>query len=105
VSAIGQALAVLSDRWVLLILQRAFLHHVRTYAEWRDVLAISDSMLASRLKELVAQGVLARVTHKNGRARHEYRLTPRGLDVWSLLVAIYSCAPVRRARGLPPLLR
>ncbi|GII53404.1 HxlR family transcriptional regulator [Planotetraspora thailandica] len=89
-SPIGQALAVLGDRWVLLILQRAFLHHVRTYAGWRDHLEISDSVLASRLKELVAQGVFMRVTHRNGRARHEYRLTARGLDIWALLVAIHS---------------
>ncbi|WP_214110002.1 winged helix-turn-helix transcriptional regulator [Acrocarpospora catenulata] len=89
-SAIGQALAILGDRWVLLILQRAFLLHVRTFAGWRDELKISESVLSSRLKELVAHGVFSLAAYRNGRTRYEYRLTDRGLDLWSLLVAIYS---------------
>ncbi|WP_370022132.1 winged helix-turn-helix transcriptional regulator [Planotetraspora sp. GP83] len=89
-SAIGQALAILGDRWVLLILQRAFLLRIRTYAGWRDALPISESVLATRLKELVGHDIFTLVAYRDGRTRYEYRLTPRGLDLWSLLVAIYS---------------
>lgn len=89
-SAIGQALAILGDRWVLLILQRAFLLHIRTFARWRDELSISESVLSSRLKELVAYGILTTSAYRDGRTRYEYRLTDRGLALWSLLVAIYS---------------
>ncbi|GAA0396886.1 HxlR family transcriptional regulator [Acrocarpospora corrugata] len=102
-SAIGQALAILGDRWVLLILQRAFLLRVRTFAGWRDELGISESVLASRLKELLAHGILTTAAYRNGRTRNEYRLTDRGLDLWSLLVAIHSWERDWTDRPLPPL--
>jgi DNA-binding HxlR family transcriptional regulator len=88
-STIGRALAELADSWTLLILQRAFLG-VRRFAGWRDALGISDSVLAGRLREMTAACLLeARPYREGGRTRSEYRLTPRGLDLWSLLVAIW----------------
>ncbi|MFI6508404.1 winged helix-turn-helix transcriptional regulator [Streptosporangium sp. NPDC050855] len=103
--AIGQALAILADRWVLLILQRAFLLRIRTFAGWRDALGISESVLAARLRELVGHGVFELSAYRDGRTRHEYRLTERGLRLWTLLMAIQVwerdwVAP----GGLPPLL-
>ncbi len=103
-SAIGQALAILGDRWVLMILQRAFLLHVRTFARWRDELSISESVLSSRLKELVAHDILTTVAYRDGRMRNEYRLTDRGIALWSLLVAIYSWERDWTDRDLPPLI-
>ncbi|MBO3744927.1 helix-turn-helix transcriptional regulator [Streptosporangiaceae bacterium NEAU-GS5] len=104
-SAIGQALAILGDRWVLLILQRAFLLKVRTYAGWRDELRISESVLASRLKELVGHGIFELAAYRDGgRTRMEYRLTERGLSLWVLLVAIYSWERDWTARPLPTLI-
>jgi DNA-binding HxlR family transcriptional regulator len=90
ISAIGQALGILGDRWVLLILQRAFLLRVRTFAGWRDELGISESVLAGRLKELVTHGIFEPVAYRDGRTRYEYRLTEAGLRLWRYLVAIYS---------------
>ncbi|MFC6087041.1 winged helix-turn-helix transcriptional regulator [Sphaerisporangium aureirubrum] len=90
ISAIGQALGILGDRWVLLILQRAFLLQVRTFAGWRDELGISESVLAARLKELVTHGIFAPVAYRDGRTRYEYRLTDAGIRLWRYLVAIYS---------------
>src|SRR3954466_8491150 len=52
-TAIGRALALLGDRWVLLILHRAFALRIRTYAGFRNSLPISESVLAGRLKEMV----------------------------------------------------
>ncbi|GGL05408.1 HxlR family transcriptional regulator [Sphaerisporangium melleum] len=89
-SAIGQALGMLGDRWVLLIVQRAFLLRVRTFAGWRDELGISESVLATRLKELVRHGILGTTAYRDGRTRYEYRLTDAGLGLWSFLLAIHS---------------
>lgn len=88
-SAIGEALKILGDRWVLLILQRAFMLRIRTFTAFRDELGISESVLAERLKELVHNGVFTKAPYVNGRTRYEYRLTERGLGLWILLVAIY----------------
>ncbi|WP_406318329.1 helix-turn-helix transcriptional regulator [Streptosporangium sp. NBC_01639] len=104
-SAIGQALAILGDRWVLLILQRAFLLRIRTFAGWRDALGISDSVLAARLRELVDHQIFELAAYRNGRTRYEYRLTERGLSLWALLVAIHSWERGWADRGRLPLLR
>lgn len=90
-STIARALAVLADSWTLLILQRAFLG-VRRFAGWRDALGISESVLAGRLREMTAACLLEPVPYRDegGRTRTEYRLTPRALDLWSLLVSIWS---------------
>ncbi|GAA4570408.1 winged helix-turn-helix transcriptional regulator [Planotetraspora kaengkrachanensis] len=103
-SAIGQALAILGDRWVLLILQRALVREVRTFAGWRDTLPISESVLASRLKDLVGAGMLTPVPHRDGRTRHEYRLTARGSGVWPLIVAIHSWEREWAGRDCPTLI-
>ncbi|ETK33680.1 winged helix-turn-helix transcriptional regulator [Microbispora sp. ATCC PTA-5024] len=102
-TAVGRALAILGDRWVLLILHRAFVLRVRTYAGFRDALSISESVLAARLKELVRTGILTHVPVRDGRTRHEYRLTGRGLALWPLLVAIYTWEARWSGRALPPL--
>ncbi|MEV8631187.1 winged helix-turn-helix transcriptional regulator [Streptosporangium sp. NPDC051023] len=88
--AFEQALAMVGDRWVLLILQRAFILRIRTFAGWRDALGISESVLSTRLKELVGHGIFEPAPYRNGRTRHEYRLTERGLGLWAPLMAIHS---------------
>jgi DNA-binding HxlR family transcriptional regulator len=104
-SAIGQARAIPGDRWVLLILQRAFLLRIRTFAGWHDALGISESVLAARLRELVDHGIFELSAYRNGRTRYEYRLTERGLRLWALLVAIQAWERDWVAPGrLPPLL-
>lgn len=90
-SPIGSALLLIGDQWNLLILQQAFLRHVRRFADWRDALGMADSVLSTRIKELVAAEVLAPGTYRtSGRSRTEYRLTDKGLPLWQFLVAIWS---------------
>jgi DNA-binding HxlR family transcriptional regulator len=89
-SAIGQALLALGDQWTLLILQRGLTKQVRRFADWRDELGMSESVLSARLKEMVAGGLLEQVAYTSGGTRHEYRLTPRAAELWPMLVAIWS---------------
>ncbi|WP_067792735.1 winged helix-turn-helix transcriptional regulator [Actinomadura formosensis] len=106
-SAIGQALLAIGDQWTLLILQRAFLLRVRRFADWRDELGVSESVLANRLKELVAGGLLSPSPYREeGRTRTEYLLTEQARELWPLLVAVWSWerAWVPRRAGLPELI-
>jgi DNA-binding HxlR family transcriptional regulator len=105
-SAVGQALLALGDQWTLLILQRAFVKHLRRFAGWRDELGMSESVLASRLKEMVSGDLLRLSEYRDGRIRHEYRLTVRAMELWSLLVAIWSWERtwVARPEPLPDLI-
>jgi DNA-binding HxlR family transcriptional regulator len=90
-SAIGQAVLAIADQWTLLILQRAFLLGTRRFADWRDQLGMSESVLAARLKELVEQGLLQPRPYRDvRRTRTEYLLTVKALETWSILVAIWS---------------
>lgn len=89
IPAVGRALLVLGDRWSLLILQRAFLG-ARRFSQWQDVLGVSNSVLTSRLRELERYSVLTRVPDPSYAGRSEYRLTDRGLDLWSVLVVIWA---------------
>jgi DNA-binding HxlR family transcriptional regulator len=100
-SAIGQALLAVGDQWTLLILQRAFLKHTRRFADWRDDIKISESVLAARLKEMVANDLLKPVPYRNGRMRTEYHLTDKAIELWPMLVSIWSWERTWVQRGHP----
>ncbi len=90
-SAIGSALLLVGDQWNLLILQQAFLRHVRRFADWRDALGTADSVLTTRIRELVTAGILAPRSYRtSGRSRTEYRLTDKGITLWEFLIAIWA---------------
>lgn len=88
-TATGRALHLLGDRWTLLILRGALVDGTQRYGEWRDRLGISDSVLSSRLKLLVDEGVFALSRYEVHPPRFEYRLTDEGLELWQLLVALW----------------
>jgi DNA-binding HxlR family transcriptional regulator len=89
-SAIGIALLALGDRWTLLILQSAFVVHTRRFGDWHAQLGLSESTLAARLRDLVAADLMQRVPYDdNSRTREEYLLTPRALELSSLLLAVW----------------
>ena len=84
---VAKTLAVIGDRWTLLILRDAF-HGVRRFDVFQERLAISTSVLAGRLGRLVREDVLARSPSPDDRRAVEYRLTQKGLDLYPVLVAL-----------------
>ncbi|MER5888189.1 helix-turn-helix domain-containing protein [Streptomyces sp. NPDC001941] len=88
-NAIGVTMGLIGDEWTLLILRYAH-QGVRRYADWRERLAISDSVLSARLGLLTRTGLLARDAYQSRPVRYEYRLTPRGREVWPVLVALWA---------------
>jgi DNA-binding HxlR family transcriptional regulator len=81
-NAIGAALGVLGDEWNLLIVQQLFLGR-RRFCELEAALGIGPTVLSGRLSGLVDAGVLRR-------EQRSYRLTESGLDLWALLLTIWS---------------
>ncbi len=77
-------MGLLGDEWSLLIVRDA-LTGVRTYGGFKSRLAISDSVLSSRLARLADAGVLTRVPDNE-----EYLLTRRGADLWRLMLCIWA---------------
>ncbi len=76
-NSVSRALAVIGDRWSLLVLAAAF-QGARRYDDWWRGIGIATNVLAERLNRLVAHGCLARVPVAEGQRRQEYRLTPMG---------------------------
>ncbi|WP_217708932.1 winged helix-turn-helix transcriptional regulator [Nonomuraea rhodomycinica] len=87
--SVSRALAVVGERWTLLIVREAF-DGVRRFADFRARLGIASNLLAARLDTLVDTGVMRRVPYREpgGRQRFEYELTPRGADLRPVLVAL-----------------
>jgi DNA-binding HxlR family transcriptional regulator len=85
--SIARTLAVIGDRWSLLILRDCFLR-VRRFEEFQSKLGITRHLLADRLKKLVRFGVLRRAPYQMSPKRHEYILTQKGLDLYPILMAI-----------------
>ena len=85
--SVARALAVLGDRWTLLILRDAFLR-VRRFEDFERSLKIARRVLSERLALLVEEGILRRVPYQERPVRYEYRLTEKGLDLFPVMVSL-----------------
>ncbi len=85
---IAATLEVVGDPWTLLILRDAF-NGTRRFEQWQERLGVARNVLASRLKALVAHGVLEPRQYSDRPPRQEYLLTPKGRDLRPLLLTLY----------------
>ena len=85
--SLSRTLAVIGDRWTLLILRDAFLR-VRRFEEFEKSLKIARRVLSERLALLVEEGILSRVPYQERPARYEYRLTEKGLDLYPAILSL-----------------
>ncbi|WP_141014184.1 winged helix-turn-helix transcriptional regulator [Nocardioides sambongensis] len=87
--SLGRTMAILGERWTVVVLREVFLG-VRRFADIQRHTAIPRQVLTARLATLVEQGILHRVPYRDdgARTRHEYRLTERGLELQPILIAI-----------------
>src|ERR1700686_5328810 len=85
--SLARTVAVIGDRWSLLILGECFLR-IRTFDEFQSSLGITRHLLADRLKKLVRFGVLRRIPYQESPTRHEYILTQKGLDLYPIIMSI-----------------
>lgn len=85
--AVGNTLAVVGERWTLLVLREAFLG-VRRFDQLQRNTGMARNILSDRLHTLVLHGVLRRERYQERPERHEYRLTEKGLDLYPVLLTI-----------------
>ena len=103
--SVAGTLAVVGEKWSLLVLREAFLG-VRRFADFQRQLGAPKAVLTDRLATLVDQGVLRRVPYQaeGERQRHEYRLTAKGIDLYPTVVALMQWGDKYLADdGIPPL--
>ena len=81
-------LGVLGDEWTLVLVQQALLG-VRRYGDFAAGLPVSHSVLAGRLRRLLAQGLLTCREYQNNPPRSEYVVTPKSRSLWPILTSIW----------------
>ena len=86
---IARAMAILGEKWTVVVLREVF-NGVRRFDDMRVRTRIPRQVLANRLASLVDHGVLRREPYREpgSRIRHEYRLTPKGFDLYPMLIAV-----------------
>jgi DNA-binding HxlR family transcriptional regulator len=84
---IARSVDVLGDHWNLLIIRQACLG-TRRFDDFQAALGTGRNILSRRLGRLVDEGLLTRVEYQHKPLRHEYRLTPKGRDVYPILAAM-----------------
>lgn len=102
--SLARSIETVGDAWCLLIVREAFFG-TRRFRDFAQRLGIARNILSDRLKRLVSEGVMARIT---GAGSHEvaYCLTPKGEALLPVMVALMQWGDVHTGdgRGLPVLL-
>jgi DNA-binding HxlR family transcriptional regulator/alkylated DNA nucleotide flippase Atl1 len=93
---LSATLGLVGEWWTLLILHDAFDGYTR-FDEFQVNLGISSSLLTSRLKRLVANGLLERRQYQEHPARYEYVLTDLGRSLRPVIVALAAWGNARLA--------
>ncbi len=87
VCPVARSLAVVGDRWTVLILRELFLGS-RRFDEFQAQTGMSSHLLSVRLKRLQEDGIIGRRQYSQRPVRYEYRLTDKGLDFYPLLLSL-----------------
>src|SRR6478609_7643350 len=85
--SIAAALAVVGERWSLLVLRDVLMGR-RRFAEIKRSLGVAPNILSDRLQQLVEQGLLERRPISEGSDSFEYVPTVKGRDVSPILTAL-----------------
>jgi DNA-binding HxlR family transcriptional regulator len=86
---IAKALDVVSTRSAFLIMREAF-YGTSRFDDFAARVGLSEPVTATRLRELVDEGLLEREDYREPgqRTRQLYRLTPKGADLFPALAAL-----------------
>jgi DNA-binding HxlR family transcriptional regulator len=85
--SIARTLEIVGEKWALLAVREVFLGNRRFDEMARRTGAPRDT-LAARLRTLVGAGILERRLYSEHPARHEYRLTEAGQDLYPVILTL-----------------
>jgi DNA-binding HxlR family transcriptional regulator len=84
---IARSMSEIGDGWSMLIIRDAMMG-IRRFSEFQKKLGLAKNILATRLRALVANGILKMEPASDGSAYQDYMLTPKGLAVFPVMVAL-----------------
>ena len=85
--SIARALAVVGERWTLLIVRELALGRTR-FRDLQANVGVSTNVLTDRLADLVEHGVVTKTRVEARGQVHDYRLTETGWDLLPVLIAL-----------------
>jgi DNA-binding HxlR family transcriptional regulator len=100
-SSVAATLQVTGDRWSALLIRELFYGSTR-FDEFQQRLSIATNILTQRLRRLVELGILTRTAYQQRPARHEYRLTKKGLDLYPVPLSMLAWGDRWVFAGRPP---
>lgn len=87
VCPIAQTLAIVGERWTMLILREMFMGSTK-FDEFQMYTDVSPHLLSTRLKCLESDGILKRKQYQDNPPRFEYKLTPKGMDLFPMIMSL-----------------
>lgn len=84
---VARSMELLGEQWTILVIRDAFFG-VRHFDDFQRGLGIARNVLSDRLSKLVEAGVLSRQQSETDKRKVEYRLTPKGRDLFPVIVAL-----------------
>src|ERR1700743_3410422 len=85
--SMARAMAVVGDRWSILILREAY-YGIKRFDEFEYFIGVAPNILSSRLKRFVDAGIMRRVPLPEHSTRYEYVLTEKGRDFFPAYLAL-----------------
>jgi DNA-binding HxlR family transcriptional regulator len=100
--SVARTLAIVGERWTLLVLTELFLGR-RRFEEIQAERPIATNILSRRLETLVDEGIAERRRYSDHPNRFEYHLTEKGLELLPVVLALVGWGDRRTAgRSGPP---
>ena len=85
--SMARAMAVVGDRWSILILREAY-YGVKRFDEFEYYVGIAPNILSARLKKFIDAGIMTRQPLPEHAGRFEYVLTEMGRDFFPAYLAL-----------------
>jgi DNA-binding HxlR family transcriptional regulator len=87
--SIKRALDIVGEKWTLLVMREAY-YGAHRFDQFQARIGCARNILSERLAMLTDAGLLTRVPYREPgqRERHEYRLTDKGLDLITAVIAL-----------------
>ena len=99
-TTIERTLALVGDRWSILVLRAAF-RGIRRFDEFCSDLGIARPILTARLRKLVEAGIMTKEPYQEHPPRYEYKLTAMGVALSPAIVALVRWGDEHLSAGQP----
>lgn len=84
---VARTVDILGDWWTPMVIRSALLG-ARRFEDFTEGLGIPRNVLTDRLNRLVDEGIMTKVEYQRRPKRYDYRLTPKGIGLYDVIVSL-----------------